>query len=250
MTPRFPDPVPGPSEPAGSRDSALQDAVSSMAGPLADALAVKPLWRGWIHAVATPLAVAAGIVLVALAPTPGLRVASAIYAFTGMLLFGVSAVYHRGNWSPKVKVVLKRLDHTNIMLVIAGSYTPLAWALLERDKAETLLWVIWGGAVAGVLFRNLWVDAPRWLYVPIYVALGLGSVFYMPDFFAADLPAAVLICVGGILYIAGAVFYGIKKPNFSLRVFGFHELFHAFTVAAFAAHFIAIMLAVLDPVRA
>ncbi|WP_334685634.1 PAQR family membrane homeostasis protein TrhA [Arthrobacter sp. CAN_A2] len=213
-------------------------------------MASKPLWRGWIHAVATPLAVAAGIVLVVLAPTPGLKIASAIYAFTGVLLFGVSAVYHRGDWSPGVKVVLKRLDHTNIMLVIAGSYTPLAWALLPRGKAETLLWIIWGGAIAGVLFRNLWVDAPRWLYVPIYVALGLGSVFYMPDFFRADVAAAVLICVGGALYITGAVFYGIKRPNFSLRVFGFHELFHAFTVAAFAAHFIAIMLAVLNPVQA
>ncbi|MDN4612519.1 PAQR family membrane homeostasis protein TrhA [Arthrobacter burdickii] len=213
-------------------------------------MATKPLWRGWIHAVATPLAVAAGTVLVVLAPTPGLRIASAIYALTGVLLFGVSAVYHRGNWSPRVKVVLKRLDHTNIMLVIAGSYTPLAWALLERGRAEILLWIIWGGAIAGVLFRNLWVDAPRWLYVPIYVALGLGSVFYMPDFFAANVLAATLICVGGAFYIAGAVFYGIKRPNFSLRVFGFHELFHAFTVAAFAAHFVAIMLAVLHPVHA
>ncbi|OUM41255.1 hemolysin III [Arthrobacter agilis] len=216
---------------------------------MADAMATKPLWRGWIHAVATPLAVAAGIVLVVLAPTPGLRIASAIYALTGVLLFGVSAVYHRGDWSPRVKVVLKRLDHTNIMLVIAGSYTPLAWALLERGRAGTLLWIIWGGAIAGVLFRNLWVNAPRWLYVPIYVALGLGSVFYMPDFFAANAPAAALICVGGVFYIAGAVFYGIKRPNFSLRVFGFHELFHAFTVAAFAAHFVAIMLAVLHPVQ-
>jgi hemolysin III len=250
MTPRYPAPVPGPSDPAAGRDSPFEDAVSSVAGPLADAMAAKPLWRGWIHAVATPLAVAAGVVLVALAPTPGLRVASAIYALTGVLLFGVSAVYHRGNWSPGVKVVLKRLDHTNIMLVIAGSYTPLAWALLDRGKAETLLWIIWSGAVAGVLFRNLWVHAPRWLYVPIYVALGLGSVFYMPDFFAANVPAALLICVGGVLYIAGAVFYGIKRPNFSPRVFGFHELFHAFTVAAFAAHFVAIMLAVLHPVGA
>jgi hemolysin III len=248
MTPRHPAPVSGPQDPDGGRDTRFEDAVNTVAGPLADAMATKPLWRGWIHAAATPLAVAAGIVLVALAPTTGLRIASSIYALTGMLLFGVSAVYHRGNWSQGVKVVLKRLDHTNIMLVIAGSYTPLAWALLERSKAETLLWVIWGGAVAGVLFRNLWVDAPRWLYVPIYVALGLGSVFYMPDFFAANVTAGVLICVGGALYIAGAVFYGIKRPNFSERVFGFHELFHAFTVAAFAAHFIAIMLAVLDPV--
>ncbi len=250
MTPRRPDPVPGPSDSAGTRDETFQDTVRAVAGPLADAMAVKPLLRGWIHAVATPLAVAAGIVLVVLAPTTGLKVASGIYAFTGVLLFSVSAVYHRGNWSPGVKVVLKRLDHTNIMLVIAGSYTPLAWALLERGKAETLLWIIWGGAIAGVLFRNLWVEAPRWLYVPIYVALGLGSVFYMPDFFAVNIPAATLICVGGVLYIVGAVFYGVKRPNFSLRVFGFHELFHAFTVAAFAAHFIAIMLAVLDPVQA
>ncbi len=255
MTSRHPMPSPGGSDPDGDRDESLAgtplgDAVGSLAGPLADALATKPLWRGWIHAVATPLAVAAGIVLVIVASTTGLKVASAIYAFTGVLLFGVSAVYHRGTWSPRVRVVLKRLDHTNIMLVIAGSYTPLAWALLERGKAETLLWIIWGGAIAGVLFRNLWVDAPRWLYVPIYVALGLGSVFYMPDFFAANVAAATLICVGGALYIAGAVFYGIKRPNFSLRVFGFHELFHAFTVAAFAAHFIAIMLSVLQPVHA
>ena len=250
MTPHDQAPHSRLSDTAGGRTAAFEDTVGSVAGPLADALAAKPLWRGWIHAVATPLAVAAGIVLVALAPTPALRITSAIYAFTGVLLFGVSAVYHRGNWSPRVKVVLKRLDHTNIMLVIAGSYTPLAWALLEPGKAATLLWIIWGGAIAGVLFRNLWVDAPRWLYVPIYVALGLGSVFYMPDFFRADAAAAVLICVGGALYIAGAVFYGIKRPNFSLRVFGFHELFHAFTVAAFAAHFIAIMLAVLNPVQA
>lgn len=248
MTPRPPVPAPGPSEPVDAQPSTLQDTVASVTGPLADAMATKPLWRGWIHAAATPLAIAAGIVLITLAPTPGLKVASGIYALTGVLLFGVSAVYHRGNWSPGVRVVLKRLDHTNIMLVIAGSYTPLAWALLERGKAEMLLWIIWSGAIAGVLFRNLWVDAPRWLYVPIYVALGLGSVFYMPDFFAADLAAGILICVGGALYIAGAVFYGIKRPNFSLRVFGFHELFHAFTVAAFAAHFIAIVRAVLEPV--
>nr|WP_298253538.1 hemolysin III family protein [uncultured Arthrobacter sp.] len=247
MTPRRSAPAPRPPEPAGSPGTGLDGAVNAVAGPLADAIAAKPLWRGWIHAAATPLAIAAGVVLIVLAPTPGLKLASAVYALTGVLLFGVSAVYHRGNWGPRPKAVLKRLDHTNIMLVIAGSYTPLAWALLERGKAETLLWVIWGGALAGVLFRNVWVDAPRWLYVPVYVALGLASLFYLPEFFAANIAAAVLICVGGVLYITGAVFYGVKAPNFSLRVFGFHELFHALTVAAFAAHFVAIMLAVLDP---
>jgi len=213
---------------------------------MSELLATKPSWRGWIHAVATPFAVATGIVLVALAPTADRRIASAVYALTGILLFGVSAVYHRGNWSPRVKMILKRLDHTNIMLVIAGSYTPLAWSLLPRPEAVLLLWLIWSAALLGVLFRVLWTGAPRWLYVPIYIALGCGALFYLPDFFAANVAAAVLICVGGALYIAGAVFYGIKKPNFSPRNFGFHELFHAFTVLAFAAHFIAIMIAVLS----
>ncbi|HKU31690.1 MAG TPA: hemolysin III family protein [Arthrobacter sp.] len=213
---------------------------------MADTLNIKPLWRGWIHAVATPFALAAGIVLVALAPTADRKLTSAIYALTGVMLFGVSAVYHRGNWNDRTRVVLKRLDHTNIMLVIAGSYTPLAWSLLERQQAVTLLWTIWSAAIAGVLFRVLWTHAPRWLYVPIYVALGCGALFYLPQFFAANVASAVLICVGGALYIAGAVFYGIKRPNFSAKHFGFHELFHAFTVFAFAAHFIAIMIAVLN----
>lgn len=218
--------------------------VDEAAVRLAELLMIKPKWRGWIHAVAAPFALAAGIVLVALAPTADRKITSAVYAVTGVLLFGVSAVYHRGNWSPGVKRVLKRLDHTNIMLVIAGSYTPLAWALLERPQAVLLLWVIWSGAILGVLFRLLWTDAPRWLYVPIYIALGCGSLFYLPQFFQASIPAAVLICVGGVFYIAGAIFYALKKPNFSYHHFGFHELFHAFTVLAFAAHFTAIALAV------
>lgn len=219
--------------------------VDDAAARIAELLMIKPKWRGWIHTVTAPLAVAAGIVLVALAPTVDRKVTSAIYALTGVLLFGVSAVYHRGNWSPRVKRVLKRLDHTNIMLVIAGTYTPLAWTLLERPQAVLLLWVIWAGAILGVLFRLLWTDAPRWLYVPIYIALGCGALAYLPQFFQASVPAAVLICVGGALYITGAVFYALKKPNFSYHHFGFHELFHAFTVFAFAAHYIAIALAVL-----
>ena len=154
---------------------------------IAELLMIKPKWRGWIHTVTAPLAFAAGLVLILLAPTADLKIASAVYAVTGVLLFGISAVYHRGNWSPGVKIVLKRLDHTNIMLVIAGSYTPLAWALLERPKAVVLLWVIWSGAILGVLFRLLWTHAPRWLYVPIYIALGCGSLFYLPDFFAASI---------------------------------------------------------------
>jgi len=206
---------------------------------------IKPRLRGWIHAGMAPLALAAGIVLVALAPTPGGKLVSAVYALTGLLLFTVSAIYHRGNWSPRVRLVLKRLDHTNIMLVIAGSYTPLAWALLPPDKASLLLTLVWFGALLGVLFRVLWTHAPRWLYVPVYIALGLGALLFIGDFFAASPAAAVLICGGGAFYIAGAVFYALQRPNIHLEWFGFHELFHAFTVAGFTCHFIAIMIAVL-----
>ena len=234
-----------PQPDAGAGRGRKSGPMDEAAVRIAELLTIKPKWRGWIHTVTAPLAFAAGLVLILLAPTTDLKIASAVYAVTGVLLFGISAVYHRGNWTPGVKIVLKRLDHTNIMLVIAGSYTPLAWALLERPKAVVLLWVIWSGAILGVLFRLLWTDAPRWLYVPIYIALGCGSLFYLPDFFAASVASAVLICVGGALYIAGAVFYALKKPNFSYQHFGFHELFHAFTVFAFAAHFIAIAIAVL-----
>ena len=233
--------------PEGPRSEAEtgQGAVDEAAVRLAELLMIKPKWRGWIHTVTAPLALIAGIVLVLLAPTTDRKITSAVYAATGVLLFGVSAVYHRGNWSPGVKMVLKRLDHTNIMLVIAGSYTPLAWTLLQRPNAVLLLWIIWSGAILGVLFRLLWTGAPRWLYVPIYIALGCGSLFYLPEFFAASVPAAILICVGGVLYITGAVFYALRKPNFSYRHFGFHELFHALTVLAFGAHFTAISIAVL-----
>jgi hemolysin III len=239
---RAPQPKGSASAGAGPDKNAMDDAAVR----LAELLMIKPKWRGWIHTVTAPLALAAGIVLVALAPTVDRKITSAVYAATGVLLFGISAVYHRGNWSPKVKMVLKRLDHTNIMLVIAGTYTPLAWTLLEQPQAVLLLWVIWSGAILGVLFRLLWTDAPRWLYVPIYIALGCGSLFYLPQFFQASIPAAILICVGGVLYITGAVFYALKKPNFSYHHFGFHELFHALTVVAFAAHFTAIALAVLS----
>ncbi|MFC7403094.1 hemolysin III family protein [Citricoccus sp. GCM10030269] len=205
----------------------------------------KPRLRGLSHAVMTPLALIAGIVLVIMAPDPGLKWASGVYAITGLLLFGVSATYHLFQWSPPVALVLKRLDHTNIMLVIAGTYTPLAVALLTPDRATVLLAGVWIGALAGVAFRLFWTSAPRWLYTPVYVLLGLAALLYIGDFFAANAVAAVLVCVGGACYIIGAVFYALKRPNLHREWFGFHELFHAFTVGGFVCHYIAIMAAVL-----
>lgn len=214
-----------------------------MASPVASP-APKPRLRGWLHAIAFPAASVAGVVLVALAPGEKARLAAAVYALTAALLFGTSAVYHRGHWSPRAAGLLRRMDHANIFLIIAGTYTPFTVLLLPGSTARTLLWVVWGGALAGVAFRVLWVGAPRWLYVPVYIALGWVALLYMPDFLRYGGAAVLaLIIAGGALYTAGAVIYGLKRPNPAPRWFGFHEIFHALTVAAFTAQFVGVSLA-------
>ncbi|MFB9375652.1 hemolysin III family protein [Kineococcus gynurae] len=208
------------------------------------AAALRPRWRGWLHAGTFPAAVAAGTVLTALAPTTAATVAAAVFTVTAALLFGTSALYHRRVWSPRANAVLRRLDHSNIFLIIAGTYTPIAVTTLPPGRAQVLLWLVWSGAVAGIAFRVFWVGAPRWLYTPIYVALGWVAVGYLGDITrGGGLAVAVLVVVGGLLYTAGAVVYGLKRPNPSPRWFGFHEVFHAFTVVAFAAHYVGISLA-------
>jgi hemolysin III len=204
----------------------------------------KPRLRGWLHAGTFPLALAGGIVLVVLAGNTVARIAVAVFTVTAAMLFGTSAVFHLGTWSQRVYGVLRRLDHSNIFLIIAGSYTPFALLLLPTGQARTLLAVVWGGALAGVLFRVLWVGAPRWLYTPIYVALGWVAVFFFGPLLAGGGPLVMsLIVTGGVLYTIGAVVYGTKRPNPWPRWFGFHEIFHACTVAAFIAHFTAVAIA-------
>ncbi len=205
---------------------------------------VKPKLRGWLHAVSSPLTLAAGIVLVALSPTAATRVGSAIFVTSAVLLFTVSAVYHRGQWSPRAWTWLRRFDHANIFLLIAGSYTPFALLMLEGADRITLLSVAWGGALAGVLFRVLWSGAPRWLYVPVYVGLGWAAVFYLDQFAqAAGVAVLTLIIVGGVLYSLGGVVYGLKRPDPFPSWFGFHEVFHTLTVLAFIAHYVGLSLA-------
>jgi hemolysin III len=205
---------------------------------------VKPKLRGWLHAGLTPLALAASIVLVVLSPTATTRIGSAVFTGTALLLFTVSAVYHRGTWSPRVWALLRRLDHSNIFLLIAGSYTPFTLILLHGTDRVVLLSVVWSGAILGVLFRVFWTDAPRWLYVPIYFALGWAAVFYADEFLdSGPLVVVILIAVGGGLYSLGGLVYGLKRPDPSPRWFGFHEVFHCFTVAAFVCHYVAASIA-------
>jgi hemolysin III len=213
-------------------------------------LSVKPVLRGWLHVVAAPIAGVAAVLLAVLAPSD-LRLPVVLFARTTILLFSVSAVYHRGRFSPRVTGVLQRWDHANIFLVIAGSATPFAVALLGPGPARSLLAVLWLGAVGGAAIRLLWVRAPRWLFVPMYLALGWASAMFLPGFLRSDILSDVrhawvlgLILLGGILYTIGAGVFAARWPNPSPKWFGFHEVFHSFTLGGWAAHFVAATLVV------
>lgn len=235
-------------EKAGAAASkAASKAAAKAAEGVSGALdAIKPKLRGWIHAGTFPLALAAGIVLIVLAPPIAPKVASVVFAISSWLLFGTSAVYHLGNWRPGVKAGLRRWDHSNIFLIIAGTYTPLAVMLLPKSTATLLLVIVWSGALLGLAARMIWLSAPRWLYVPVYIALGWVAVWFLPEFWRSGGPAIVwLVAAGGLAYTLGAVVYGLKRPNPSPKYFGFHEIFHTFTVIGFACHFVAVMMAVL-----
>lgn len=205
---------------------------------------IKPRLRGWLHAATWPLALAAFIVLIVLAPGARIKIGASVFMVSSLLLFGVSAIYHTGSWRPTVHHTLKRFDHANIFLLIAGSYTPFSLMLLDGNDAIVLLSLVWGGAVLGVFFRVLWVGAPKWLYVPIYMALGWAAVFWAGDFAAAaPTSVTVLVAAGGGLYTVGAVVYALRWPDPFPRWFGFHEVFHVFTIAAFVTHYIGISIA-------
>ena len=235
-----------------ARVDSLHDSVSEHWDELrAELREIKPKLRGWLHLATAPLTLAAGIVLVVMSPTATTRIGSALFAGSALVLFSVSAIYHTGTWSPRTWAFLRRFDHSNIFLLIAGSYTPFALILLEGTQQVVLLSVVWSGAIAGVAFRVFWTDAPRWLYTPIYIALGWAAVFFIPGFFrgATELGLGVgiavftLIVAGGALYTLGGVVYGFKRPNPWPRWFGFHEVFHPFTILAFVSHYVGVSLA-------
>lgn len=217
--------------------------VEELVGDVAEA--VRPRLRGWLHLGTLPLAAVAGTVLVAMAPDGRARITCAVFAVTSVLLFGVSAAYHRGNWSPATLRLLKRLDHSNIYLLVAGTYTPFAALALAEPQRSTLLWLVWSGAAGGVMFRVLRPDAPRWLYVPLYALLGWVAVFFMPALIAGAGSLAIgLIVGGGLLYTAGGVIYGLQRPDTWPGTWGHHEWFHAATVAAWTVHYAAIAVVV------
>lgn len=229
-------------------ERALQRATEVMADKMAE---IKPHLRGWLHLGSIPVLTAAFAVLITLSPTTLTRIGSSIYAASALLLFTVSAVYHRGTWQPRAWAFLRRFDHANIYVFIAGTYTPFAFLYLQGSARAWLLVVVWTCAAAGLLSRILWTDAPRWLFTPLYIALGWVVVLFIPQLVDGaerfptwvNVTALTLVATGGVFYTLGGLVYAAKRPNPSPTWFGFHEVFHTFTVLAFVAQYVAVSIA-------
>ena len=201
-------------------------------------LPLKPRLRGVLHQYAFFVSLVLGASIVILAPDSKARLAAAIYAFAVSGLLGTSALYHRHNWQPRARAWMRRLDHSMIFVLIAGTYTPFALLVLHGTLAHAILIVVWSGALGGIVLNMAWTTAPKWLTATVYISLGWVAVAAMPAL-AHELGAVGvgLVMLGGLMYTAGAVIYATGRPNPAPATFGYHEIFHTLVVAAAAAHF-------------
>jgi hemolysin III len=201
---------------------------------------VRPLLRGVLHEAAFVVAVLVGIAFAA--AVDGRRlVAAAVFAGSAVTMLGASALYHRRTWGPSGRLWMRRADHAGIYLLIAGTYTPVGLLAMHGPLQKVVLAVVWAGAAAAILTKFCWVDAPKWLSVVLGLTLGWVGVAALPQLAdSAGIAAVVLLAVGGIAYSVGAIVYGLKRPDPFPRVFGYHELFHAFTLVALACQYVAI----------
>jgi hemolysin III len=187
-----------------------------------------------------------GVGLILAASAGRARLAAAIYAVAVSALLGTSALYHRVTWRPAARRWMRRLDHSMIFVLIAGTYTPVALLALKGSLASAILIVLWAGALGGVLFKLLWIDAPKWLLATVYILLGFVSAAVF-----GQLPAAIGwlgvagLGAGGLLYTAGAIVYASGRPDPAPAVFGYHEVFHVLVLLAAALHYAVIAFAVL-----
>jgi hemolysin III len=207
------------------------------------AAAVRPRQRGLLHQWAFVGSAVLTCILLLVADHAEGRLSLGLYAVCVTGLFGVSALYHRRLWSPAARRWMRRLDHSMIFLLIAGTYTPFAVLALGGTTATVLLIVLWSGALVGVGITLLWIDAPHWLVAVVCAVLGWAAVAALPG--VADSlgwGAVVLIAAGGVLYSAGAAAYALKRPDPVPTVFGYHEVFHLLVVLAALAHYLAIVV--------
>ena len=211
----------------------------------AAAATTKPRWRGVFHEISVFLFAPLFVAIGRAAHTNGARAAVAVYGLAVLSMFGVSAIYHRGTWSPPARRRLKRLDHSTILLAIAGTYTAVAGIGLDGRTRALILGAVWFGAIAGIAIRMLWIDAPRPLTAGVYVVVGWVAVLALPALYRAlGASAFALVVLGGVLYTTGAVAYARKRPDPVPAVFGYHEVFHAFVCAAALCHVAAVAILV------
>ncbi|HUQ23869.1 MAG TPA: hemolysin III family protein [Gaiellaceae bacterium] len=202
---------------------------------------LKPRLRGVFHQYAFFVAVVAGAVLVAVSDSGRELLATWIYAVALASMFGVSALYHRVNWrSAHMRTWMRRLDHSTILLLIAGTYTPFALLAFDGGIGDIILVVVWCGAGAGLLLNLAWVDAPKWLTALVFIALGWVGVAAVPELLDLGVAPTVLVFSGGGLYTLGALTYATRRPNPVPATFGYHEIFHLLVIAAAVVHFVAI----------
>lgn len=228
-----------------SSDRLLRPASGGVPAPVEAGaeVRVKPRLRGVFHQYAFFVSLGSGALLVLLAATTRAAVAVAVYAASVSALFGVSALYHRHTWTGPARRRMRRLDHSMIFLLIAGTYTPVGLLVLKGTLATVVLAVVWGGAVAGIALELAWAGAPRWLRGAVYLVLGWVAVVAMPQLFAhLGVAGGLLIVAGGLVYSAGAAVYALRRPDPVPAVFGYHEVFHLLVIAGVAAHLLAISL--------
>jgi hemolysin III len=203
---------------------------------------LKPRLRGVFHQWAFLASVPLGLALVIVAGDARARIALTTYAVSLAALFGVSALYHRINWrSVAARRWIRRLDHSMIFVLIAGTYTPFAVLILHGSLATAILIAVWTGAALGVAFNLLWTNAPIWLRAALCIALGWIAVAAVPQLGAAiGIAGLTLLGLGGVLYTAGGVVYALRRPNPAPTVFGYHEVFHILVIAAAALQYAVI----------
>jgi len=204
----------------------------------------KPRLRGVIHAAMTLLVIAGGVALILMSHSWGVRLGCVVYMICALELFGFSAVFHLGRWRPSPRRVLRQIDHSNIFVFIAGTYTPLAIALISGWSRVLLLSLVWACAAVGVSLAAFQLKAPRWLTAGLYVAMGWIALGWLPAMWHVSPLIVILLIVGGVVYTLGAVVYAKKWPNPVPEWFGFHEIFHSMTAVAAVCHWVAIALAV------
>lgn len=202
---------------------------------------MKPILRGHFHQAAFFLAIGACIMLVVQSRDAYTAFALSIYSLSLITMFGISALYHRCNWQEKARMWLRRLDHSAIFILIAGTGTPISLLSLPADVGGKVLVMIWVAALAGILQSLVWVHAPKWVSAILYLTVGWLVVPYLPQFRVALGGARVgLLMAGGVVYTLGALVYAMKKPNPCPRVFGYHEIFHILVIVAAGLHFAVI----------